>query len=687
MTRPRLKTPGLLLLALPASVLAAVGVDPDGAREEIVVSATRVERDLFRTPMAVSVVEKDAIQRRQQLGLDESLARVPGAFFQDRYNFAQDLRVSLRGFGARSQFGIRGIKIYVDGIPSTLPDGQGGVDDLDLGSASRIEVLRGPAAALYGAAAGGAINIYTEDGSERPYAETSVSIGEYDFGKYQLKTGGEAGALNYLINASYLELDGYRDHAAVEHALLNSKFRYTFSDGSELTAIVNAVDSPKADDPGGLTAAQVATDRKAAAANNLRFDAGEALEQQKVGFLYRRDFGAHHHLQVRNYYIWRDFYNNLAIGVPFAAADGIVAFDRFVLGGGLQYSYDGDLFGHSNRFTAGFDIDAQEDDRQRFLNVAGAQGALSFDQLENADSRGFYFQNEFSITPQVDLLLGGRYDSVELDVDDRFLANGDQTDGLDFDELNPLAGIVYSPWRELNLYANYGTSFETPSFTELANASRGGTLGGLGDVSAQHAKSYEIGVKGLVRSRLTYDVAVYLIDVQDEIVNVVNNGGRTFFQNADTDRTGVETSLSYEVFQGLDLTVAYTYADFTFDRFAQNPAAEGNQLPGQPEHQFYAEVAYVHASGVYATFDLLYVDELFADNANTALNDSYHVGNLRFGRDFRFGPWGVSPYFGINNVFDEEYNQNVILNATGARYFEPAPDRNVYGGISARYTF
>ncbi|MGE0334795.1 MAG: TonB-dependent receptor family protein [Gammaproteobacteria bacterium] len=675
-----------LALAVPAVASAAP------TTEEILVSATRVERDLLRTPFAISVVERDTVQRHQQLGLDESLARIPGAFFQNRYNFAQDLRVSLRGFGARSQFGIRGIKIYVDGIPSTLPDGQGGVDDIDLGSASRIEVLRGPAAALYGAAAGGAINIYTEDGTERPFAEASVAIGEDDFGRYQLKTGGQAGALNYLLNASYLDYGGYRDHAEVEHGIINSKFRYTFSDGSALTAIVNAVDSPTADDPGGLTAAQVIANRKAAAANNLRFDAGESLQQQKAGFVYRKDFGDHHHLQLRNYYIWRDFFNNLAIGRGLPASDGIVAFDRFVLGGGAQYSYDGDLFGHRNRFTLGFDIDAQEDDRQRFININGAQGPLSFDQVENADARGFYFQNEFSLLPQVDLILGGRYDSVDLDVTDRFLANGDQSGGLDFDEFNPMAGIVYSPWRALNLYANYGTSFETPSFTELANPSRDGTLGGFGPVSAQHAKSYEIGVKGRVFSRLTYDLAVYLIDVQDEIISVGNTGGRAFFQNANTNRTGTEASLLYQVLPGLDLTVAYTYADFQFDQVSvvpgvATPAIDGNRLPGQPEHQFYAEVSYTHPSGFYATFDMLHVDEIFANNANTAVNDSYHVGNLRFGRDFRFGPWNLSPHFGINNFFNEDYNQNVILNAVGSRFFEPAPDRNVYGGVAARYTF
>lgn len=678
--RTALRTAGLTLAAtLPLSALA---ID-----EEMTVTATRVARDVLRTPLAISTVERESIARRQQLGIDESMLRIPGVVFQNRYNFAQDTRVSIRGFGARSQFGIRGVKIYIDGIPSTLPDGQGGIDDIDLNSVARMEVLRGPAAALYGASAGGVINLFTEDGPDRPYAEAGVSRGEFDFGRYTLKTGGQVGALNYLVSGSYLNLDGYRDHSEVNHSLVNSKFRYTFNDGSQLTAIVNAVDSPVSDDPGGLTAAQVRQNRKQAGANNLRFDSGEWLEQQKLGLLYTRDMGQYHHLQLRNYYVWRDFANNLAIGVPFGASDGVVEFSRFFFGGGAQYSYDAPVFGYANRFTIGFDIDRQEDDRQRYQNVAGARGALSFDQEERAESRGLYLQNELSLTAQVDLLLGLRYDSINLDVDDRFLANGNQTDGLDFDQLNPMAGIVYSPWRELNLYANYGTAFETPSFTELANASRGGTLGGFGNVSAQQAKSYEVGAKGLVFDRFSYDFAVYYATVEDEIISVVNNGGRSFFQNADTERKGVETSLRYEVFKGLDLAVAYTYQDFTFDRFQASPGIEGNTLPGNPEHQFYAEVAYRHASGLWAIFDILHVDEIYADNANTAQNAAYHLANLRFGRDFAFGQWGVSPFFGINNLFNEEYNQNVILNAAGSRYFEPGPDRNVYGGLTARFTF
>ncbi|MFQ5660915.1 MAG: TonB-dependent receptor family protein [Gammaproteobacteria bacterium] len=683
----------VLLLCLagfgPEGFSAQTEVD-GGKLEEITVTSTRVEQSLYTIPAAIGIVDKHDIQLgRQQLGLDESLNRIPGLFSQNRYNFTQDLRIAIRGFGARANFGIRGIKIFVDEIPSTLADGQSGVDDIDMGSAQRIEVIRGPSSSLYGAASGGVISLYTEDGPHAPFAETKFTLGEFDQQKYQFKTGGQYKQLNYLLNASYLTMDGFRDHSDVKHALINTKFRYDIDDSSNLTVVINAVDSPTADDPGAITAAQASANPEQAQARNLSSNAGEELDQQKLGLVYRNSLNDHHQITLRNYYLWKDFATFLPIGthIPFVADDGVVEFSRFFFGGGAQDTYSSTLFGRPNRFTFGFDIDIQRDDRQRFLNNAGIKGSLSFDQLEEAESYGFYFRNETAILDTLRFTFGGRYDKVNLSVNDRFLANGDQSSDLDFDEFNPTIGLIWDVLPELHLYANYATSFETPTFTELANPARNlnVNLGGFNNVNAQSADSVEVGIKGTLNDRVHFDIAAFSMQVSDEIVSVTNVGNRAFFQNADTDRNGVEAMLVAKIMKGLKLSAAYTYSDFEFDKFPANTAVQGNDLPGLPDNQFYTELAYTHDSGLYLIWDILYVDKFFANNTNSVSNHSSTVANLRAGFSGRIGNWEISPYIGLNNMFDESYNSNVRLNGFGGRLFEPAPDRNVYGGLTIRY--
>ena len=660
--------------------------------DEIIVTATRQDQSLADVSSAVSVVERDAIQAgRQQLGLDESLTRVPGIFFQNRYNFSQDLRVAIRGFGARANFGIRGIKVFVDDLPATLADGQSGVDDIDIGSVGRIEIIRGPSSALYGSASGGVMSLYTEDGPETPFAEARVTVGEYDHQKYQLKFGGQTGKLNYLVNGSYMESDGYRENSRVEHGLVNSKFRYEFDEESDLTVIFNLVESPQADDSGGIREGDVAADRRQAQPRNLSSNAGEELEQQKAGWIYRKQFGEDHEIRVRNYYLWRDFKAFLPIGshIRFVPDDGVVEFDRFFFGGGAQYTYTGELMGRPNQFTAGFDIDIQEDDRQRYSNDAGIKGALSFDQLEEAEAYGFYIRNSLALTDSLQLTLGGRYDIVDLSVDDRFLANADQSGELDFEEFSPSVGLTWSAADSVSLYFNFATGFETPTFTELANPARNldVSLGGFASVDAQNAESFEIGARGLIGERVYFDIAGFIMEVEDEVVSVANIGNRTFFRNADTDRNGIEAAIVVDLLEGLQLTASYTYSDFEFDSFPSRMDAEGKMLPGIPENQFFAELAYRHDSGFYLSWDILAVDDLAVNNNNSVISDSYEVSNLRAGHRMQMAGFELSPFIGINNLFDTNYMSNLRLNGFGGRVFEPAPTLNVYGGVSVRLNY
>ncbi|MDH3642387.1 MAG: TonB-dependent receptor [Gammaproteobacteria bacterium] len=688
-----MRTSSMICVSFALSWVAAAE-EPAGTAsriEEVTVMATRVQQSIGDVPMAVSVIDQQDIQRgRQQLGLDESLNRAPGVFAQNRYNFAQDLRLAIRGFGARANFGIRGVKILADGIPATMADGQSGVDDIDLGSIRRIEVTRGPSSSLYGASSGGVINLFTEDGPDNAFVEAAATIGEYNQQKYQLKTGGQSGKLNYLASASRLTYDGYRDHSRVEATAFNSKFRYDIDAASDLTVVFNLVDSPMADDAGGITSDQVDADPRQAQPRNLSSNAGEELDQQKIGFIYNRELTDSSSVRVRNYYLWRDFSAFLPIGthIPFVSDDGVVEFDRFFWGGGVQFSFDNELFGRPNQIITGVDVDIQEDDRQRYLNNAGVKGALAFDQLEKAEAFGVFVRNELSVTEQLRLIAGLRYDKVDLSVDDRFLANADQSSNLDFDEVNPMLGLVWDLGPGVSVYANYATSFETPTFTELASPARNldVSLGGFNNVSAQQADSVELGLRGgFLEERLYVDIAAFSMQVDDEITSVSNIGSRSFFENADTDRKGIEVYAAAELAEGLSLTAAYTYSDFTFERFQTNPAFENNQLPGLPDHQLFAELEYNHTSGLYIAADLLYIEELQVNNANTASADSSTVASIRAGAALEFRQWQFNPFLGVNNLFDEDYIGNVRINGFGGRVFEPAPTRNVYGGVTIRY--
>lgn len=649
------------------------------------VQSRRIPENWVEAPAAISVVDRTDIQLgRQQLGLDESLAKVPGLFLQNRYNFAQDLRISSRGFGARSSFGIRGIKIFVDGIPATLPDGQAGVDAIDLGSTGRIEVLRGPASSLYGSAAGGVIHIHTEEPPDRPFVEGRVSFGELGFARQQLKAGGRGGPVDYLLSLSRTHVDGYRDQSGFRASNLNGRFRWQVDESSQLEMILNAVDSPKADDPGGLTLAEVNADRRQARARNLLFDAGEKLDQQKLGFVYRKSFGSAHEIAVRSYGVRRDFENRL----PFTSG-GSVDLERLFFGGGLVYRGTATLFDREQHLVLGFDLDAQRDRRKRFDNLQGIRGGLVFDQDEDVTGWGLYAQGQLDLGGDFELTLGGRFDRVEFDIDDSFLADGDDSGNIHFDEFSPALALLWHPTLALNIYGRISTSFETPTTTELADPL--GSGGFNPSLEPQTALAYELGVKGLLPGRLRYELVLYQMDVENELVpfEVATMPGRRFFRNAgESTRRGVETSVAVEPTAGLTLSLAYTYSDLRFDRY-ETPAGrfDGNRIPGAPRDQLHGEIAYRHSSGLTAIWDALYVGELFLNDANTARDGSSVVSNFRVAWPIQAGRWQITPFFGIHNLFDRAYNGNVRINAFGGRYFEPAPDRNLYGGVGVRWEF
>ncbi|MCU7945353.1 MAG: TonB-dependent receptor [Candidatus Thiodiazotropha sp. (ex Cardiolucina cf. quadrata)] len=651
--------------------------------DDINVTATRIEKKADEIPASVGVIEKRDIQfAAQQTGLDESLVKMPGIFMQNRYNFAQDLRISIRGFGARSSFGIRGIKVLVDGIPESTPDGQSNVDSIDIGSSGRMQVIRGPVSSLYGNASGGAIIIESEKPPETPFISIRPSYGGNGFQKHQVKFGGKQEKLDYLVNISDLDYDGYRDHSHTKSTLLNSKFGFAIDDSSKLTAILNVTDSPIADDAGGLTVEEVSEDPSQARDKNVTVDSGEALEQERFGLIYEKTLSNSDKLTLRNYYIWRD----LDIRIPAGRFGEGINLQRFAAGGGVQYTRKHILADLDNRITAGIDLDNQDDERQRFNLDGLGVGDQTQDQDEEVSSLGVYIQDELRLSDKAELTFGGRYDRVKFDVTDNFLSDGDDSGDRTFDEFSPSVALRYSPIASLNYYANISRSFETPTARELGNPDGGGFNQ---ELKPQTATNYEIGVKGNFSETSQYEVALFHINVDDELVPFEVDG-ETFYENAgESRRQGLELSLSMQPFDGLNASLAYTYSNFEFREFIDddNNDFSGKTIPGVPENLLHVDISYMHTSGLYGQFDILYADTIFANNDNSVESEAYTVANLKLGISHFIGNWELAPFLGVNNIFDEEYNSNIRINAFGSRYYEPAPDRNLYAGIELRYDF
>lgn len=646
------------------------------------VTATRSRKKAIDIPAAIGRIDRSAVQDfKPTVTLDESLLQLPGLFFQNQFNFAQDLRISIRGFGARSPFGVRGIKVLVDGFPETLPDGQTQVDAIDPGIIDHIEVIRGPSSSLYGNASGGVVSVTTEGGPQSGWEiAPRFTFGEFGFRKQQLKLAGAENNFQYRLYSSYLQLDGFRDHSATENSLVQGKFLFSANPHSKWTLVVGHFNSPQAEDPGSLTQDQADADPEQANGRNLLFSAGEKVQQQNFGVRYQKAVSANHDLTFTTHLIRRDFSNKL----PFFNG-GIVEFERIAPGAGIKSVYDGKLLDRSNRLIVGIDSFYQRDDRKRFNNNQGAREQKVLDQVEAVLSVGSYLRNELRLTDSLDLVGGVRYDRIHYRVDDSHEDDGDQSGSRTLSKLSGTVGAVVHWDRFLHLYGNVATVFETPTTTELINNPSG--VGGFNpDLNSQYSISYEVGVKGMLKQKFRYEMALFFMRSDNEITPFELPGlpQRTFFRNAgESERKGLELSMDFKPVPEVEAALSWTYSDFQFTEFVSGGVdVAGNDIPGIPRNRVYGRLNYTHSLGLFARWETQYVGDFFVDNENTQKNRSYTISNLRLGWKRESRPFRWSAYLGLNNLLDETYNANTRINAAGGRFFEPAPPFNIYGGIS-----
>ena len=646
--------------------------------EPVTISSSRFIAKDIQTPLSITVIDQSRLQIGQsKISLFESLGAVPGVFATNSENFAQDLRISIRGFGARAAFGIRGIKIISDGIPESIPDGTAKVGNLDVGMMERMEVIKGPSSGLYGNASGGVISLFSENPKEH-FAELQTNFGAFGLQRYQFKTGQEIGKVMYFVSASRLLSTGYRGQSSIERNFLNGKVVYNFTDKNKLTFLANYIDSPLAQDPGALIQSELDLNRQQVRPQNITFNASETFKQQRIALIYDHIFNDKHQINTRVFYLNRDFTSRQAL-----QASGQIAFNRDFAGGGFNYQFTTKKY----RLKAGLDLENQQDNRKRFDNLSGKEGTLKLDQIEQFRNIGVFLLQEFTIIPKLKLSLNTRFDDIRLQISDKFLTDGNQSATQSFQRFSPMAGVSFSPMLSQAIFANVSTNFETPSLNELSNNPTG--LGGFNpDLNPQKSRNYEMGYKGILGKKFRADISLFYVEVEDEIVpyQLPNQVGRTYFRNAGlSERKGLEMGLTYKIRSGLTTYFNYTYSDFKYKNYITTAGKfDGNTLPGIPRHNIYGEIRYFPRIGMYAIAQIRSIGELYADDANLTKNNSYTTVNLRVGYRKQIKSLTLEPFIGINNIFDEIYNANVQINATFNRYFEPAAGSFVFGGLTVR---
>ncbi len=696
----------LFAATLPPAWAGADAPDaPDAPVSVVVVTGSRSEHLSFDLPAAIDVVDAERIGAAQmRVNASEALAAVPGLVVQNRQNYAQDLQISSRGFGARSAFGVRGVRLIADGIPATMPDGQGQAATFNLDMAERIEVLRGPYSALYGNHAGGVVQLFTREPQGAPNVELGVSAGSDGMRKTDVNAGGKDGNFGWLLDGSRFETDGYRAHSAATRDQAYAKLVFDLRDGAKLTLTASGLRQDDTQDPLGVTWATWQRDPRAGEIDTTdtarpqrtfadRYDTRKSIDHQQFGATWDQRFGSDRlRLTVyggnRRVIQYQSF--SKAFQAPASHSGGVVDFDRDFYGFDANWTMSRPFGDGTLRTVAGLEAGKSKDGRQGFENYVGdrfgVKGALRRDETDNVRSVDPYLQMEWERGQWV--FTGGlRHSRVRFDVDDHFLANGNDGGSVDYRHTTPLLGALYKLAPSLNLYASAARGFETPTLNELFYSGAG--AGFNYRLGAATSTQLEVGAKAELAKDVRLNAALFQARTRDELVVDVSSGGRTSYRNASaTLRQGLELSLDAELRAGFSARLAASVLRAIYDE-AFTGVAEGNRLPGVPRTSLFGELAWKAADGrLGAALETVANGKVHPDDANAATPaPGYTLFNARVQASQQLGPWRLKEYARVNNLFDRAYIGSVIVGDSNRRYYEPAPGRNWILGASARYQF
>ncbi|HFK4063384.1 TPA: TonB-dependent receptor PqqU [Kluyvera ascorbata] len=694
-------------VALPALLLPLVFSPFSWANDEqtLIVTAAPQAVSELDTPAAVSVVDgEDMRHAAPQVNLSESLGAVPGLQVQNRQNYAQDLQLSIRGFGSRSTFGVRGIRLYVDGIPATMPDGQGQTSNIDIGSIDHVDVLRGPFSALYGNASGGVVNVTTQTGKQPTTIEANSYYGSYGTWHYGMKASGavgdgtHAGDVDYTVSTNRFTTHGYRDHSAARKNLANAKLGVRINDVSKLTLLFNTVDI-KANDPGGLTKSEMDADRQQSPRGD-QYNMRKSVKQTQAGLRYERQLSEQDDLSVMMYAGERQTTQYQSI--PYAPqqkpshSGGVIDLDRHYQGIDTRWTHRGELL-IPVTFTTGLNYENMNEKRRGYENYVmngstpeyGEKGNLRRNERNLMWNLDPYLQTQWQLTEKLTLDAGVRYSSVWFDSNDHYVTtgNGDSSGDTSYHEWLPAGSLKYAITDAWNVYASVGRGFETPTISELSY--RSGTANGLNlDLKPATNETYEIGSKTRIGNGLL-SAALFQTNTTNEIVTDSNTDSRASYKNAGkTRRQGAELAIDQQFAENWRAKAAWTWLNATYRTdVCGDGSCNGNRIPGIARNMGFASLGYEPESGWYAGADVHYMGDIMANDANTARAPSWTVVGLNTGYKFNLSNWTLDVFGRVDNLFDREYVGSVIVNESNGRYYEPAPGRNYGVGVNVAWRF
>ncbi|MEB3753682.1 TonB-dependent receptor [Acinetobacter sp. MD2(2019)] len=668
------------------------------------VQTTHTDTSYLQTP--ASVFRVDAAKQPNNLGvnLTEVVQGVPSLQLNNRENYAQDLQLSMRGFGARSTFGVRGIRIYVDGIPATMPDGQGQTSNIDLQSLDHVEVLTGPFSSLYGNSSGGVLMASSKEGTGPDSVSMRYAGGSHAKNSSAVIFQGGAKQDNqpsYVVSSSYFDTNGYREHSAADKILNNAKLTWNLTDGSKINWVTNYV-KIHADDPQGLNEQQWRSNPKQQVPFLKQFDVRKEIQQTQTGVTWSKPINDQNELYAMAYVGNRQVtqYQSIPKSTQDAnknQAGGVIDFDRNYYG--LDLRWTGKNLLPNTTVSAGVALDAMDEDRKGYENYVtvnnsptyGVKGNLRRNEkntLWNADP---YLQASWQFLPTWRIDSGVRYSNVHYKSKDHFLSNGDDSGSTDYSKVLPSVALSWQIQPELLAYLSYAKGFETPTFTEMAYRTDGGS-GFNFDLNPSSSDNYELGLKSN-NSLGQFTLALFQSQTRNDIVSAGTSNGRATFRNADKSlREGLELSWNKKLWKDLTAQASYSYLNATFDSNtpAKGSAAaitSGNQIPGVAKNQAFARLAWQPEQGLYGGVELRYMDKLYANDTNTDTAPSYSTTAVNIGYSWKLKDWAFNTYARVDNLFDKNYVGSVIVNDGNSRYFEPADGRNWSAGLSLTKQF